>query len=322
MITFSYSLVLGFVLLLHPRTIYGRPGVAPYNEVREFDVDQVRCKEPGYHTQYYDDLVNTFSMAVNVLHELEMDFVVIQGTLLSILRNQPIFAYDHDVDIYVVINDGNPKHEKSRFIKSIKNAVRNYESTADEQYIVNQDLSHMLRINKGQFVDGASFRTGWTDIYFITLENGKYYGGDTGKDPLDASLLFPVQFVDWIPHWNETFDGEKLKKRNSIPIPHKPHEWAEIVFHDHMRPDQYSLTCDALSEYDDGMKMMKYEPVAIADCERVYIIKNESYLYLFGICCLLVIAVIAIRMCLKRKRVRRQRLVDDELPELGELVLL
>ena len=79
---------------------------ASKRETRPFNKTKVgNCLHPGYHTRYYDDMVNTFTAAINILYEMNVTFVVVQGTLLSLLRNQPILPWDTDADIYLVLDE-------------------------------------------------------------------------------------------------------------------------------------------------------------------------------------------------------------------------
>ena len=73
---------------------------------RPFDQNNVNgCRYPGYHTKYQDDIANTLIAACNILHSINATFVIAQGTVLSILRNQPVFPWpNEDADIYLVLN--------------------------------------------------------------------------------------------------------------------------------------------------------------------------------------------------------------------------
>ena len=74
--------------------------------VRYFNESKVgKCLHSGYHRKYYDDIVNTFTAAVNILYEINVTFAVVQGTLLSVLRNQPLLPWDTDADLYLVLDD-------------------------------------------------------------------------------------------------------------------------------------------------------------------------------------------------------------------------
>eukprot|EP01083_Nonionella_stella_P171210 584359_1 len=250
---------------------------------RNFNASKVgQCLHPLYHTIYYDDIANTLCAAINVLYEINATFVIVQGTLLSILRKQPVLPWDADADIYLLLEenthvshdddedaDGYWNHFEfydnlfgfsamDELFAKVKNATDNYKSNAKngkEKYQVRFDVNDAPTIFRFMKQEATNWGcTGYTDIYVIRVDQktNMFTGGDAGEVadlPVLLEYVFPIrQYTsNWFPHWRQNtrdWDGETLI-RNTIPIPGKPHKFSELAYPNHMSPDKEDshLTC-------------------------------------------------------------------------------
>ena len=89
------------------------------------------------------------------------------------------------------------------------------------------------------------------------ITNNTAVGGRAGTlkyKPFSLDYILPVKYVsNWSAHWKtyaKYWYGEELNK-NKIPIPSKPHEYAELAYPNHMIPlnktgypmDGANMTC-------------------------------------------------------------------------------
>ena len=67
-----------------------------------------------------DELYNILSVVISLLDDIDVQYVVIKGSLLGAVRSQSILLCEHDVDI-AIIDDG--KDSYSRFLKKLPEAL-------------------------------------------------------------------------------------------------------------------------------------------------------------------------------------------------------
>ena len=222
---------------------YNRRQARHFNESEAFG-----CVHPGYHSIYYDDLVNTFVAAVNILSSLNMTFIVTQGTLLSMLRHQPILPWDHDADIYIFIEQ-EAKNDTSIDVgtmhTSYSMAENGFENTNDEY-----DPYEMFDV---QWYDEWFSSSNHVDTLYEKLKNATQL---YESNAVDKGLKYQVQY-----HQSDASNIFRFMKKEAI-------DWGCTGY-----TDLYVITTDAEYEHLDlfngngeGSVPSYAQPIIDRDC--------------------------------------------------------